>query len=152
MVSLKDKWVNWVENLPNYVRFLNELARDELGWRSPFEIYYGRVLNFVKKIQYCYRRNSRARKCESKRTIRYRNTKSFKLQKKKKNIRQKSKKSERMNKRINEKHDKRYKNEVFQKGDIVLVRLGRVRGGKRGPQKRFIVEGKVINKSSKSDN
>ena len=50
MVSLKDKWVNWVENLPNYVRFLNELARDELGWRSTFEIYYGRVLNFVKKF------------------------------------------------------------------------------------------------------
>ena len=41
MVSLKDKGVNWVENLPNYVRVLNELERKALGWCSPFGIYYG---------------------------------------------------------------------------------------------------------------
>lgn len=50
MVSLKYKGVNWVKNLPNYMRILNELAREELGWHSPFEIYYGRTSNFVKKV------------------------------------------------------------------------------------------------------
>ena len=31
------------------MRVLNDLAREELGWRSPFEIYYRRVSNFIKK-------------------------------------------------------------------------------------------------------
>ena len=45
----KSKGVNWVEHLPNYMRVLNDLAREELGWRSPFETYYRRVSNFIKK-------------------------------------------------------------------------------------------------------
>ena len=31
------------------MRVLNNLAREELGWRTPFEIYNGRVSNFIKK-------------------------------------------------------------------------------------------------------
>ena len=31
MVKLKNKGVGWVENSPNYMRVLNELAREELG-------------------------------------------------------------------------------------------------------------------------
>ena len=49
MAKLKN---NWVENLPNYMRVLNELAREELGWQSPFEVYYGRKSNFVVKASY----------------------------------------------------------------------------------------------------
>lgn len=48
MVNLKHKGINWAENLPNYVRILNKSAREELGWCSPFEIYYAQVSNFVK--------------------------------------------------------------------------------------------------------
>ena len=47
MEKLKNKGVNWIENLPNYMRVLNELARENLGWQSPFEVYYGRKSNFV---------------------------------------------------------------------------------------------------------
>ena len=36
MVKLKNKGVNWVENLPNYVRVLNGLVREKLGWKSLF--------------------------------------------------------------------------------------------------------------------
>ena len=50
--KLKNKGVNWVENLPNYMRVLNELTRENLGWQSPFEVYYGRKLNFVVKASY----------------------------------------------------------------------------------------------------
>ena len=49
IVNLKSKGVNWVEHLPNYMRVLNDLAREELGWRSPFKIYYSRASNFIKK-------------------------------------------------------------------------------------------------------
>ena len=52
MVKLKNKGVNWVENLFNYMRVLNELARKEHGWQSPFEVYYGRKSNFVVKASY----------------------------------------------------------------------------------------------------
>ena len=49
IVNLKSKGVSWDEYLPNYMIVLNDLAREELGWRSPFEIYYGRISNFIKK-------------------------------------------------------------------------------------------------------
>ena len=52
MVKLKNKGVNWVKNLPNYMRVLNELTREELGWQSPFEMCYGRNSNFVVKASY----------------------------------------------------------------------------------------------------
>ena len=42
MVKLNSKGVNWVKNLPRYATILNEGGREELGWKSPFEIYYGR--------------------------------------------------------------------------------------------------------------
>ena len=47
MAHLKSKGINWVEHIPNYMRVLNELASEELRWRSPFEIYYGLISNFV---------------------------------------------------------------------------------------------------------
>ena len=40
--------VNWAKSLPNYARMLNEDAREELGWKSPFEIYYGRKSNVLR--------------------------------------------------------------------------------------------------------
>ena len=52
MVKLKNKGVNWVVNLPNYMRVLNEFAREEVGWQSPFEVYYERKSNFVVKASY----------------------------------------------------------------------------------------------------
>ena len=52
MVKLKNKGANWVENLPNYTPVLNELAREEPGWLSLFEVYYGRKSNFVVKASY----------------------------------------------------------------------------------------------------
>ena len=45
MVKLNSKGVNWVKNLPCSAAILNEGAREELGWKSPFEIYYGRKSN-----------------------------------------------------------------------------------------------------------
>ena len=49
ILNLKSKGVSWDEYLPNYMIVLNDLAREELGWCSPFEIYYGRISNFIKK-------------------------------------------------------------------------------------------------------
>ena len=50
MVHLKLKGVNWVENVPNHTRVLNELAREELRWGNPLEIYYGRISHVVTRF------------------------------------------------------------------------------------------------------
>ena len=47
MVKLNSKIVNWVKKLPRYATVLNEGAREGLGWKNPFKIYYGRKSNAI---------------------------------------------------------------------------------------------------------
>ena len=49
LVSVGKKGVNWAANLEDYNRILNEECKEELGWRSPFEIYCGRKSNQLVK-------------------------------------------------------------------------------------------------------
>jgi len=37
--------VNWIKSLPDYARSLNQDPKEELFWKTPFEIYYGRKPN-----------------------------------------------------------------------------------------------------------
>ena len=55
LVSLgAEKRVNWAANLEDYNRILNEECKEELGWRSHFEIYYGRKsIQLVKASLHC---------------------------------------------------------------------------------------------------
>ena len=39
--------VNWVKALPSYTEALNQDPKEELAWKSPFEIYFGRKPNLV---------------------------------------------------------------------------------------------------------
>ena len=39
--------VNWIKSLPDYARSLNLDSKEELSWKSPFGIYYGRKPNIV---------------------------------------------------------------------------------------------------------
>ena len=48
MIHMGRREVNWAKSLPNYARILNENAKEELGWKSPFEICYGRKLNVLR--------------------------------------------------------------------------------------------------------
>ena len=45
----KKTGANWVKNLPNYMKCLNNEKKEELGWKSPFEIYHGRKIKRVVK-------------------------------------------------------------------------------------------------------
>ena len=47
LLAMKRKGINWAKNLPSYCRILNEEKKEELGWLSPFEVYYGRKSNVV---------------------------------------------------------------------------------------------------------
>ena len=46
-IKLGKKGVNWVANLGAYSRILNNerTTKEELGWKSPYEIYFGRKSN-----------------------------------------------------------------------------------------------------------
>ena len=49
LLAMKGKGINWAKTLPRYCRVLNEEKKEELGWLSPFEVYYGRKSNVVTK-------------------------------------------------------------------------------------------------------
>ena len=44
-MTCKKTDVNWVKNLPQYMKCCNYEKREELSWKSTFEIYYGRKQN-----------------------------------------------------------------------------------------------------------
>ena len=48
MIHIGRSGVNWAKSLPNYARILKEDAREELGQKSPFEIYHGRKSNVLR--------------------------------------------------------------------------------------------------------
>ena len=45
LIQQEKKSVNWVKSLPDYMKCLNNEKKEELGWKSPFEICYGRKSN-----------------------------------------------------------------------------------------------------------
>ncbi|KAL9978167.1 hypothetical protein ACROYT_G015657 [Oculina patagonica] len=45
LLTMKNGGANWVKSLPKYAKTLNEEPREELLWKSPFEVYYGRKVN-----------------------------------------------------------------------------------------------------------
>ena len=45
LMQQKKTDVNWVKSLPDYIKCLNNEKKEELGWKSPFEFYYGRKSN-----------------------------------------------------------------------------------------------------------
>ena len=49
MLSQKNSGVNWVRNIPQYMKALNNEKREELAWKSPLEIYFGRKSNELLK-------------------------------------------------------------------------------------------------------
>ena len=45
LIQQKKIGVSWVKSLPEYMKCLNNEKKEELGWKSSFEIYYGRKSN-----------------------------------------------------------------------------------------------------------
>ena len=42
---MKNNGVNWAKELENYQQVMNDSAREELAWKTPFQVYYGRQSN-----------------------------------------------------------------------------------------------------------
>ena len=45
MAKKRKHGIDWAKQLPNYAKCLNNENQEELGWKSPFEIYFGRKSN-----------------------------------------------------------------------------------------------------------
>ena len=48
LIKQKNTGVNWVKCLLKYMKFLNQQEREDLGWKSAFELHFGRKVNELK--------------------------------------------------------------------------------------------------------
>ena len=51
-INLGMKGINWASNHTSYSHILNEESKEELGWKSPFEVYFGRKSNILVKASF----------------------------------------------------------------------------------------------------
>ena len=131
------------------MRVLNELARKEHGWQSPFEVYYGRKSNFVVKASYNTNKTITWMPALSEPTnINALQNRSKRIKKIRSEAAENTK---RLDKRMIDKHKIRHKTIEYKYNDKVLIRIGN--GGKRSqPKRRLVVEGIISKKGKHSDN
>ena len=138
MVKQKKTGVNWVKNLPEYMKCLNNDKREELGWKSAFEIYFGRKSNELVNEGKNYDSTIHARRTIGPSTRDYgqqiQNTDSWR--------KIASKADDRMTKRMLESDARRHKYKIYQPGEKVFVRVGRKRG--RFTRNYRVLVGKIL--------
>ena len=132
------------------MRVLNDLAREELGWRSHLEIHYGRVSNFIKKDNIeedgiIHQQDNGFRLLDS-------STISKTLEHTEKIRHNDAKCGKKMDERMIRKHKRKYKNHVFAMNEVGLVLLDSTRSGKGAAKRRYVVKGKILKISSWSEN
>ena len=142
LVSVGKIGVNWAANLEDYNRILNEECKEELGWRSPFEIYYGRKSKqLVKASLDCIDSHDNiVTTAAKKREL------AGHLKKVKKIRRRAKLYSKKFNDRMVKSHKRRHKPETFKVKEHVLVRYRPQKGGNPPPKRRFVVKGTVVKK------
>ena len=102
------------QNLPGYMGVLNELAREELSQKSPFEVYYGRIPNNIQNAG----RFIPKEVIVDERIIELLSARNLQERKKIKKLRERVNKSgKRMDERVVKKHTTLYKNVAYRKND-----------------------------------
>ena len=56
LISQDRTGVNWARNLPQYMKCSSNEQREELGAKSPFEVYFGGTHNDIQKTDIQIRR------------------------------------------------------------------------------------------------
>ena len=140
MVKMNSKGVNWVKNLPRYATILNEDAREELGWKSPFEIYYGRKLNAILNEQTQSLSNNETQVTKT----RLPNKKD--IAKHWQDIVHLRKQAKISGQRVDQHTQNRYKKPTtYSKNEKIFLRFPSGQGIK-APRRRFVCQGKVLKK------
>ena len=148
LVTLGKKRANWAANLDDYNRILNNECKEELGSKTPFEIYYGWKSNLlVKAWLECVDLNGNDAITSAQRK---RELTSYRKNVKKIQVRAKLH-SAKLNDRMVRWHKRLHNAENFKLKDNVLIHYRPQKGGSLPPKKRFVVKGTVVKKSGKSD-
>lgn len=141
LMKQKKTGVNWVKSLPEYMKCLNHDKREELSWKSAFEIYFGRKANELvtegeKKDKTIY----------TARTIAP-STKDFRNQRQNTSLlREKASKADkRMAQRMMEKDARKNIYKTYESGDKVFVRVGSKRRG--STMKHRVLAGKILKRN-----
>lgn len=143
LVKQGRKGVNWVKNLQEYAKCLNNDKREELGWRSAFEVYYGRKSNELVKCGVPINREIDTLVEPVTRPSQKR------VQERQQCIDEQRQKVKVANKkicdRVVEYSRRRNKCSQYSKGEKVFIRYGEKQKGKIAPEQRYVILGEVIN-------
>ncbi|KAL9983848.1 hypothetical protein ACROYT_G006088 [Oculina patagonica] len=142
-INLGKKGVNWASNLDAYNRILNEESKEELGWKSPFEVYFGRKSNILVK-ESLDEAEVDMDNCIVKTPKRKDYNRHFG------NVKKLRKRALRYSRRMNERMVKRYarlcKTPAYKRGDEVLVRYRPDRRENIPPKRRVVLKGTIVKK------
>lgn len=147
LMTQKKSGVNWVKNLPQYMKALNNDKREELGWRSPFEVYFGRKSNEMLKCGISERQGTP----EIATALPGSKNDYQKSEERIKNLR---KDAHCNDKRIAERTVQYYKKKhacsTYKVHEKVLIRYGK--RGKRASKRQYVLLGDVLKVGKQSDN
>ena len=137
LIKQKKTGVNWVKCLPKYMKCFCQEKREELGWKSAFEIYFGRKVNELKNEGRNHDKTIHLAKTVGPSKKDFRNQKH--------NTKQWSKKTReanlRMAERMMEKDTHRNVYKIYKSGDKVFVHVGAKRC--RSATKHSVLTAKV---------
>ena len=145
LMRQKKVGVNWVKSLPEYMKCINNEKREELGWKSPFEIYFERKSNELQLKQWLKPHIFTMRLIK----VHVRMI----TQGEKKNIKTRQlaqEKNAKRDERMMKAHARKNNYVMYQEGDKVFVRTGK-KEGKYGHTRHHIVVGKVLKRIGDSD-
>lgn len=147
MMKHKNKGVNWAKELPDYAKCLNNEKREELGWKSPFEIYYGRKSNELLNAGL----NS-TDEITFQKTLPPKESDFSMSRKKFESWRTSAKKaSDRLDLRMKRYNSKKHDYKIYNKKEKVFVKCKRRTGGK-GKTHYFIQTGEVVKRYKDNSN
>ena len=141
LVKHSQKGLNWVDNLLDYSKCLNNDKHEELGWGSAFEVYCGRKSN---KLVKCGVPVNREKEFNVQKVIQSSENLIYKRQKRVDEEREKAKNAnKKVCDRTDEYYRKRRKCSKYKNGEEVFISYGK-KNGKETPKQRFAILGEVI--------
>ena len=142
-INLGKKGLNWTSNLASQSHILNAESKEELGWKSPFEVYFGRKSNIL--VTALLENVADFNDCIIKAPKRKDYRRHFRNVKKLRQTAQLY--SKRMNERMVRCHARLHKIPAYKRGDEVLVHYRPDRRGSITPKGRIVLKGTVLKKS-----
>ena len=147
LVKQGRKGVNWVKNLLEYPKCLNNDKCEELGWKSDFEVYYRRESNELVK---CGLPVNRGKEFNVQKLMQLSENLIYERQKRVYEEREKAKNAyKKVCDRTVEYYQKRRQCSKYKKGEELFIRY-RKKNRKKAPKQRFIL-GEVIKVGKNKD-